>query len=68
MEDVVTGTVIRTVGGFWVCVSAWVGGMYLEVNGVDDVFVRLSKSQSHITHCSEMCTGNTGVGHRTKLV
>ena len=49
----------------------WVGGMYLEVllmNGIDDVFVRLSTSQSHIAHCSEIYTGNTGVGHRIKLV
>ena len=58
------------------CVYVYVwekGGMYFEIllmNAIDDISnsVWLSKSKSHIVHCSEMYTDNTAVRYRTKLV
>ena len=47
--------------GVCVCVCVCV----LLMNGIDEISksVRLSMSQSHIAHCSEMYTDNTGVGY-----
>ena len=67
LEDVITWIMIPTMeSGRGVCVGRG-GGMYFEMllmNGIDEISksVRLSMSQSHLAHCSEMYTDNTGVG------
>ena len=45
--------------------------MYLKVllmNGIDDIFVRLSTSQSNIAYCSEMGTEPSWYNYTARLV